>query len=232
MLKTSKKRSLLAPALLAAALLMAASPGTAHGFGKKPVTPPSEPSDPVEPPSTDVIRGRWEAKQRDGAEWSQYVYDQIPILGPNLIAKNPADIANFCPNYANLSKADKRNVWVYLISGMSERESAHNPNTTYKESFNDAKGNPVISAGLLQISVESANSYGCGFKNTEELKDPKRNLACGLRILNKWLGNDGVVSGKVGSSWKGGARYWSVLRTGTSLTTIQNWTKAQRLCQK
>jgi hypothetical protein len=227
MLKFKNNYRIILATIFTTATLLLSSESSALAFGKKPVSPPSE-EEPVE-----VIRARWETKNRDGAAWSQYVYDQLPVLGANILAKNPADIASFCPNYANLSTGDKKNFWVYMLSSMSERESAQNPNSTYTESFNDAKGNPVISTGLLQISLESANSYGCGFTSQNQLTDPERNLACGIRILNRWIGNDGVVTGRSGTAWRGGARYWSTLRsTSSSLAVIQSWTQALRICTK
>lgn len=207
-------------------LLLLATEQTTHAFGKKPVTPPPS-DDPVE-----VVRARWETKNRDGAAWSQYVYDQLPVLGANILARNPADISSFCANYSRLSTADKKNFWVYMLSAMTELESAHNTNTSYTEAFNDVNGDRVISRGLLQISIESANSYGCGFTNANQLHDPKRNLACGIRILNRWIGNDGVISGQSGTSWRGGARYWSVLRKENRLAQIRGWTQALRMCAR
>jgi hypothetical protein len=201
----------------------------AHAFGKRPVKPaPVDPPPQVDPPSGDVIRARWEATERDGAAWSQHVYDQLPALAPNLLAKAPSDVAQYCPNYSNLTTADKKNFWVYLLSSMSELESGHDTGAKYVENFLDRKGNPVISSGLLQISIESGNAYGCGFANQNQLYDPLKNLDCGLRILNKWVGNDGSVGGKSGTTWLGGARYWAVLRNKTS--TIQKWTQAQQIC--
>jgi hypothetical protein len=220
--------------LFAAALLLVAFEPYAMAFGKKPITPPATiPTDPTTPSDpSQVVRARWETKNRDGAAWSQYVYDQLPVLGANILARDPADITNFCANYSNLNISDKKNFWVYMLSAMSERESAQNPATTYTESFKDVNGKYVVSTGLLQISIESANGYGCGFTSQSQLTDPERNLACGIRILNRWIGGDGVVSGKSGSGWRGGARYWSTLRTGTSLSAIQGWTQAQRMCAK
>lgn len=217
MITLKNKAKLLA---LTSALLLATA-ANAFAFGKKPVAPPSD--------TVDVIRARWEAKNRDGAAWSQYVYDQIPVLAPNLLNKTAADIRTFCPNYSNLSTGDKKNFWVYLLSAMSELESGQDPTETYTENFKDAKGNYVISSGLLQISIESGNAYGCGFANQSQTLDPEKNLACGLRILNRWIGNDGVITGKSGSTWLGGARYWSVLRNHQS--QIAGWTQAQDICR-
>ncbi len=148
------------------------------------------------------------------------------------MAKNPSDVHEFCPNYANLSKAQKKNFWVYLLSSMTEFESGHRPETSYQEAFNDAKGNPVISRGLLQLSIESANAYGCGFATAQEIHDPKKNLSCGLRILNRWVGNDQRLAGRINNKWLGGARYWSVLRyTNAPLAKIQGYTRAIDICR-
>lgn len=177
-----------------------------------------------------MVRARWETSQRDGALWSKHVYQQLPILGPDLLAKNPKDVAAFCANYKNLSPADQKNFWVYFISAMTELESSHKPEMQYVEAFDDANGNNVVSRGLLQLSIESGNGYGCGLKNANELHDPYVNLNCGLRILNRWIGRDLVISGKEGTAWRGGARYWAVLRLEKHLTKIKGWTQAQRIC--
>jgi len=212
----------------------------AHAFGKRPVVvppttpppvvtptppPPEAPSDP-----SDIIRARWETKQRDGVAWSKHVFEQIPVLAPRLLAKTPGDMAQFCPAYDELNVRDKKNFWVYLLSSMTELESNHNPAVQYVEAFNDAKGNRVVSRGLLQISIESGNGYGCGFKTASDLHDPEKNLDCGLRILNKWVGNDGTISGYKSPSYQGGARYWSVLRKDPNLGKIKSWNQALRMC--
>lgn len=199
-----------------------------------PVTPPPVVVDPVEPPPPSdpsaIIRARWEAKQRDGVAWSKHVFEQIPVLAPKLLAKSPGDVTQFCPGYNELSVTDKKNFWVYLISSMAELESGHNPAVTYTEAFADANGNRVVSRGLLQISIESGNGYGCGFKTAADLHDPNKNLDCGLRILNKWVGNDGTLAGQKGTTWQGGARYWSVLRKDPNLGKIKAWNQALRMC--
>jgi hypothetical protein len=231
---------------LGAALLVSA-PIAAQGFGGRPITPAPSPAPtpkPTAPPTPaptpaptpsqepDVIRARWEQSQRDGVAWSKHVYQQLPVLGADLLAKNPKDVAAFCANYENLNLADRKNVWVYFLSAMAELESGHKPETTFTEAFNDAKGNKVISRGLLQLSIESGNGYGCALKNAEELQDPLVNLNCGLRILNRWVGRDGVISDKEENSWRGGARYWAVLRQEKHLVKIKGWVQSQRLCAK
>lgn len=186
---------------------------------------------PEEDGNFDLIRARWEAKARDGANWTEHTYNRLDELGRVLADSVPADVEQFCANYRNLDRSDRKNFWVYLISSMAELESSHNPETRYREAFKDAKGNYVWSRGLLQISIESGNGYGCGFRNSEELHDPYKNLDCGIRILSRWVGRDGRIAGKVGGKWRGGARYWSVLRTSSKVGKIKGWNQTQRICQ-
>lgn len=110
--------------------------------------------------------------------------------------------------------------WVGILSAMAKYESGFDPNQDYKEDMIDVDGTPVISRGLLQISKTSANSYGCAIGKAAELHDPETNIRCGVRILAKWIPNDGFISsskmivkdGKQKKQWLGGARYWAVLR--------------------
>lgn len=169
----------------------------------------------------------------DGKSWTDHVDRELEVLGEDLLDVIPADASLFCPKYKKLSYAQRKHYWAFLISSMVRFESNFDPKLSFKESFNDSQGKPVISRGLLQISIESGNAYGCGFKTTQDLHDPKKNLSCGIRILNRWLGRDGRIAGKVGGAWKGGARYWSVLRAGdkTSYKSIVAWSKDLSICK-
>jgi hypothetical protein len=68
---------------------------------------------------------------------------------------------------------------------MSKYESSFKPETNYTESFKDSKGKPVISRGLLQLSIESVNqkAYGCAIKQEKELNDAIKNLQCSVRVI-------------------------------------------------
>ena len=227
------QRAFGSPPILGALLFLCAtlSSEPAHAFGKKPVVvPPTPPSTPTTLPiSVDVIRARWETKARDGAAWSQHVYDTLPTLAPNLLSRSPNDIAQFCPAYGNLSAGDKKNFWVYLLSSITELESDFNPNATYTENFKDAQGNLVVSLGLLQLSLGDGGAYGCGFGSNTDIENPTKNLDCGMRILNKLVGRDKQLAGRSVASWLGGARYWSTLRS-PKVSTIQGWTQAIPMC--
>lgn len=204
------------------------------------VTPAPTPSATVTPTPTPmpetILREAiplWESKVSQGKDWTSYVDRQLDVLGQDLLDVIPADRATFCPKYSSLSYAQRKQYWTFLISSMVRFESNFNTNTKYTEDFNDSNGNKVISRGLLQISIESANSYGCGFKNAQELHDPHKNLSCGIRILNRWVARDGRIAGKVSGKWRGGARYWAVMREGdkTSYKSIVKWSKDLSLCK-
>ncbi len=154
----------------------------------------------------------WEAVSPEGAAWTQHVLQELPVLGPEILDGVPADMADFCPRYPELTVDERSHVWAYLLSAMARYESNFSVSSAYTENFTDAAGDAVISRGLLQISLESSQGYDCGFTSAEQLHDPFHNLSCGIRILNRWIGQDRRISGKVDGKWKGGSRYWAVLR--------------------
>lgn len=214
--------------------------GQAMAFGQRlpepdptpaPVPAPAPAPSPAPTPSASMAP-LWETKSADGKKWTSHVMNTLDTLGGDILDVIPPDGKTYCPRYNSLNYDQRKQVWAYLISAMVKYESNFNTNTKYTEDFDDAQGNPVVSRGLLQISIESANSYGCGFRNANELHDPYLNLSCGIRILNRWLGRDGRIGGKVDGSWKGGARYWSVLRTTSgSYQKIVDLVKVTSLCR-
>ena len=194
-----------------------------------PVATP-KPATPTPTPST-VTRPLWEAKVSDGKNWTAHVMNKLDTLGIDMLSVLPADYATYCPKYSGFTYTQRKEFWAYLMSAMVKYESNFNTNSLYQESFSDGGGRPVISRGLLQISIESANGYECAFRNAQELHDPYLNLSCGIRILNRWVGRDVRIAGKVNNAWKGGARYWSVLRTTSgSYSSIVSLAKATALC--
>lgn len=136
-------------------------------------------------------------------------------FGYDLVRADPADAAEWCPGFPKFTRSEKHAFFVKLMTEMARYESSFKPGTKYTESFPDSKGVPVISRGLFQISIESANGYGCGFRQAEELHDAQANANCSVRIINRWVERDGRIGGTVAGDHRGGARYWSVLR-GTS----------------
>jgi len=145
------------------------------------------------------------------AELEAYTLAKIKEMGFSNLS--PADKAQFFPN----GGTDEE--WLALVSAMIKEESGFDPNQTYTENFKDANGNNVISTGLFQLSQESARGYGFSGMTTQQLMDPRTNIDVGLTILQKWVSQDGYISGPNNT---GGARYWSVLRPDGKLGEVKN----------
>lgn len=175
----------------------------------------------------------WERKSLNHQSWSEHIYRELPELGPALLASNPVDAKIFCPNYKNLAESERKQFWAFFISSMAKFESNFDPKEAYTEGFRDSSGRYVISRGLLQISMESSKGYRCGFTAEKQLHDPMKNLSCGIIILNHWMKKDARIASRLGLSWKGGARYWSVLRAGrkTSYQSIVKWSNDLPFCK-
>lgn len=162
-------------------------------------------------------------------QWSEHLIKEV--INHDLMLQTPSDIKSYCPNYANLHEMSKTMFWANLMVAMAKKESNYNPNTSYTENFSDSQGRLVVSRGLFQLSLESANqrAYGCGFKNAGEIYDPLKNITCSVNILSHWVKKDNRIGEKVSGSWLGGARYWSVLRSGASADYVKK--TAQAACK-
>lgn len=139
-------------------------------------------------------------------EWDKYLYDAVYKL-------DLSTVDNYCV------KLNKYDCLAQFLSKMVEYESSNNPNATYKET-GDLAG--VISRGLLQISMASANqpAYACNIKEAKQLHEPGINLNCGTRIASYQMRKAGVMfgqeecvkDGKKKICYYGLAAYWSVMR--------------------
>ena len=173
----------------------------------------------------------WESHAAEGRVWTEHALTSMKTYGQALLTTKLSDSASFCPKYNGLSAQQKREFWVYLLSAMTKYESNFKLAMTYKELFKDSKGEFVISRGLLQISFESSEGYSCGFADEEAIYDPELNLDCGIKILNFWITRDRSLAGRSGNTWRGGARYWSTLRsTGTPYAEITKLTRKLPFC--
>ena len=202
-------------------------------------TPPIKPSEIYQPNSSVIytpsqpqyLQTFWSHLQ-EGDKWTYFTQRAIAKYGQGLLSSTPRDVVEYCPRYPELTKIQRGDFWVDLISKLAYFESSYNPQTSYVELFYDNNGKPVVSRGLLQISKESANgaNYRCGIENERDLHDPKTNLECGVRILNKWVTNDGVIAGKEGDKWRGAARYWSPFRDQAKKAKIADALASLPLC--
>lgn len=171
----------------------------------------------------------WATANPDGS-WTAAA--EAAVRDTPLASGRPADIGDYCPEYSDLASEDKVKFWVGLLSAMAEFESDLDPQTQFTESLRNGRGEHVVSRGLLQISIESANQqrYACQIESEQDLHDPATNIQCATRILSHWVTNDGVIaSGTDGH--RGGARYWSVLRDSrNSAETIRSMTSQLSFC--
>lgn len=206
-------------------------------MGSRASEAPLDTPSPVPTPSPDAPTfkpeaARWESAASGSRAWTEFTYTQLEVAGESLLATVPGDIAQFCPRYLSLPPHHKKDFWVYLISSIAQFESSFNPALSYTENFTDSSGQLVVSRGLLQLSIESARAYGCELAQAQDLHDPYKNLLCGIKILNRWIQTDGVIRGQSASgAWRGGARYWSVLRRDTQYNSIRSWTAEQSYCR-
>ncbi|MFK8013424.1 MAG: hypothetical protein AB8B80_15390 [Marinicellaceae bacterium] len=162
--------------------------------------------------------------------------DALELYGENLIKSVPEDINDYCPNYKKAKTQDRIKFWSSLISSLSFFESTHSTSVSYAENFLTLDGKPVVSRGLLQISIESSRAYQCQISSENDLHQPQINLECGVRILSKLITKDNVIAGKNKklknhNNWLGAAKYWSPFRDSSKKQTIALNTKKQPYCQ-
>jgi hypothetical protein len=158
-----------------------------------------------------TIPMHWAGHKKE-VEWNNYLKAAIHQYGQDLLKSKPRDIARYADDYESFNLNERYSFWAHFISLMAKRESNFNPDTKYVEGFSDSSGKKVVSRGLLQLSLKSSQNYGCPVKYEQDLHSAKKNLICGVKILNHWVKQDKVISASSNDGWRGGARYWAVLR--------------------
>lgn len=171
---------------------------------------PSKPSTPVvvEP----SVQYAWNNKV-----WDKHLEDAIKYHGLGMLTVIPKDWNDFIDVWPS-NQAGLVKFYGKILVEMSKWESKWNTETSYKENFKDRNGKYIYSRGLFQLSIESGRGYKCDIPTAKSLHEPKTNITCAVRILNRWVTEDNVISGKSGTKWRGGARYWAVLRGHTKYT--------------
>ena len=190
----------------------------------------ASPATPSPAPAPRADYAAWARKNPDG-RWTAAA--EAAVAASGLAGVVPTDIERFCPGYAGADVAGRRQFWVGLLSAVARPESNFKPETKYEESFADAQGHRVVSRGLLQISIESANQrkYGCGIARAEDLHDPATNLACGVKILDAWVQSDRAIANYGAGAPRGGGRYWSTLRERNGhLPELTGFTRRLGVC--
>jgi hypothetical protein len=155
-------------------------------------------------------------------EWDTMVEQALPAeLLSSRVAK---DVKIFCPQFNSLSIADKRAFWAYFFQALAGaeaglRSTADVRHTEPEVAVVDAVSHRMVrSEGLLQLTYEDADRYGCDFDwdgdrqlpehdPDKTILQPKNNLQCGVKILtNQLIDKHKPLLTR--------ASYWSTLRPG------------------
>ena len=168
-------------------------------------------------PFTTTPAMRWDTRP-EAATWTNRALGEVRAHDDQLASRVPADIATFCPAYANASLANRRAFWVGLLSATAKHESTFNPK---------ASGGGGRYIGLMQISPGTARRAECTAQSSAALKDGAANLECAVRILAPHVAEDGMVAGKGN---RGMARDWGPLTRKSKRADIAAWTSAQPYC--
>jgi hypothetical protein len=165
-----------------------------------------------------VPKMRWDHRP-EAARWTQTSLAAVAANDAVLAAQVPQDIGNWCPRYPKAGMTERRAFWVGLLSATAKHESTWNP---------AAAGGGGKWIGLMQISPQTARSYGCQAQTAAALKDGEANLACAIRIMSKQVGRDGVVAG---GGNRGIGRDWAPFRNASKRADMAGWVRSQPYCQ-
>jgi hypothetical protein len=156
-------------------------------------------------------------------QWDMIVEDALP---PPLLSRQvPRDVRRACPRFYEMADADKRAFWAYFFQALAAAEAGLNPTThvhhtepavNVRDEVTHVK---VRSEGLLQLTYEDAERYGCNFdwdvdRNLKPgdpartILQPKNNLECGVKILTRQMIDNHEPLFTRHS-------YWSTLQPGT-----------------
>lgn len=142
-------------------------------------------------------------------------------------------VRSLCPRFDAVPEADKRAFWAYFFQALAAAEAGLKPTTNVRHTEpavavkDKVTGAPVRSEGLLQLTYQDSERYGCDFnyqadralKPTDPARtilQPKNNLQCGIKILDQQLftRHKPLLSS---------SSYWSTLRPGT--VSYRVWAK-------
>ena len=134
------------------------------------------------------------------------------------------EVRQFCPRFSAMGEPDRRAFWAYFFQALSGAEAglkatADVQHTEPQVAVVDGVSHRMVRAeGLLQLTYEDAERYGCNFDwNADQhlpahdpnktILQPQNNLLCGVNILE-----DQLVGKK--KPLLSNSSYWSTLRPG------------------
>ncbi len=166
--------------------------------------------------AVDLPAARWD-EQPQAEKWTRAALAALDGPAAPLVEMVPEDIDAWCPGYGAASEAERKAFWVALVSSLAKHESTWRPRVS---------GGEGRWHGLLQISPETAQGYGCIAEDAADLKDGALNLRCGLRIMAATVGRDGVIAADGG----GAAADWGPFSQAQKREDMADWTSAQPYC--
>ena len=193
------------------------------------------PATPIHTKRLELGGARWDP------EWDKVIELALP---PAMLSRQvPRDVRRFCPRFYDLDEADKRAFWAYLFQALAGAEAGLDPTTRVRHTepevavIDKVSGRWVRSEGLLQLTYEDQQRYGCNFdwEHDKVLKaddpektilDPENNLQCGIKILQNQI----IDQHKPLLSSSG---YWSTLRPGNQVMQVfaKQMTNVPLACQ-
>jgi len=157
-------------------------------------------------------------------QWDAMIETALPaeMLSPRM----ERAVRPFCPRFKQMGEADRRTYWAYFFQALSGAEAGLVPTTDVRQTQPEVAVKDVVtkrmvrSEGLLQLTYMDSERYGCDFDwdKDKELPEkdpaktilqPKNNLECGIKILQRQLidKRKPLVTS---------ASYWSTLQPGTA----------------
>lgn len=193
------------------------SPGQQAAPPPKPAMKPA-PATPIAEKKEELGAQTWDA------DWDRIVEESLP---PSMLSVQAARaVKSYCPRFGQESEADKRAFWAYVFQALAGAEAGLNPVTDVRHSQpalarkDTVSGRPTRQEGLLQLTYEDSDRYGCDFDwehdkalpekdPAKTILQPKNNLVCGVKIMEKQ-----IVDQKKPMLSK--SSYWATLRPGTA----------------
>ena len=182
----------------------------------KPVAVQQAPPTPIETKRVELGGPSW------NPGWDTLIERALP---PTMLSSRvPQDVRRFCPRFFEMSATEKRAYWAYFFQALAAAEAGLDAKTNVphpgaQPGRDHVTGQPIRCEGLLQLTYEDAQRYGCNFNWKVDRRlpltdphrtilQPKNNLACGIRILA-----DQIIKQRKPLLER--SSYWSTLRPGT-----------------
>jgi len=191
-----------------------------------PVPPGPVPASEIKPgPPTPIAMEKVELGDDENWDprWDVIVEENLPAELLSLRVSRAA--RTFCPRFDSLSETDKRSYWAYFFQALAGAEAGLKPTSDVRHTEPEVAVIDKVThritrqQGLLQLTYEDSDRYGCDFDweadkdlpvrdPSKTILQPKNNLLCGIKILKNQLIDldEPLLTPK---------SYWATLRPGT-----------------